>query len=138
MCGASPSMRVAWARLVVPVAGDWAAAAETPAQVSRASKPEAARIVSAPLGRFKGPNPHEKGRSCNGSSRNRPENIASAASDGGKDSRRDSNGHAGRRGRYRPGRNRTCNPRFWRPVLYQLSYGPISTERGTTKEEAIV
>src|SRR6266567_3550524 len=28
------------------------------------------------------------------------------------------------RGFYRPGRNRTCNPRFWRPVLYQLSYGP--------------
>ena len=27
----------------------------------------------------------------------------------------------------RPGRNRTCNPRFWRPVLYQLSYGPITT-----------
>ena len=26
----------------------------------------------------------------------------------------------------RPGRNRTCNPRFWRPVLYQLSYGPMS------------
>src|SRR6267142_1745729 len=26
--------------------------------------------------------------------------------------------------RNRPGRNRTCNPRFWRPVLYQLSYGP--------------
>ena len=25
---------------------------------------------------------------------------------------------------HRPGRNRTCNPRFWRPVLYQLSYGP--------------
>src|SRR6266568_1038993 len=24
----------------------------------------------------------------------------------------------------RPGGNRTCNPRFWRPVLYQLSYGP--------------
>src|SRR3989454_5299364 len=24
----------------------------------------------------------------------------------------------------RPGRTRTCNPRFWRPVLYQLSYGP--------------
>src|SRR5260370_27291804 len=23
----------------------------------------------------------------------------------------------------RPGRNRNCNPRFWRPVLYQLSYG---------------
>jgi hypothetical protein len=22
-----------------------------------------------------------------------------------------------------PGRTRTCNPRFWRPVLYQLSYG---------------
>ena len=29
-----------------------------------------------------------------------------------------------RRGQSRPGRNRTCNPRFWRPVLYQLSYGP--------------
>ena len=28
------------------------------------------------------------------------------------------------RRRNRPGRNRTCNPRFWRPVLYQLSYGP--------------
>jgi hypothetical protein len=26
----------------------------------------------------------------------------------------------------RPGRNRTCNPRFWRPVLYQLSYGPLN------------
>ena len=24
----------------------------------------------------------------------------------------------------RPGGNRTPNPRFWRPVLYQLSYGP--------------
>src|SRR5439155_142561 len=29
----------------------------------------------------------------------------------------------------RPGRNRTCNPRFWRPVLYQLSYGPLNTRR---------
>ncbi len=27
--------------------------------------------------------------------------------------------------RHRPGRNRTCNPRFWRPVLYHLSYGPL-------------
>ena len=26
--------------------------------------------------------------------------------------------------RHRPGRTRTCNPRFWRPVLYHLSYGP--------------
>jgi hypothetical protein len=26
--------------------------------------------------------------------------------------------------RYRAGRTRTCNPRFWRPVLCQLSYGP--------------
>ena len=25
---------------------------------------------------------------------------------------------------YRPGGNRTPNRRFWRPVLYQLSYGP--------------
>jgi hypothetical protein len=25
----------------------------------------------------------------------------------------------------RPGGNRTPNRRFWRPVLYQLSYGPI-------------
>jgi hypothetical protein len=24
----------------------------------------------------------------------------------------------------RSGRTRTCNPRFWRPVLYQLSYTP--------------
>src|SRR3989442_12285372 len=24
----------------------------------------------------------------------------------------------------RPGRTRTCNPRFWRPVLYQWSFGP--------------
>src|SRR2546425_2671001 len=30
----------------------------------------------------------------------------------------------------RPGRNRTCNPRFWRPVLYQLSYGPKLLRRG--------
>src|SRR6266571_4482213 len=29
----------------------------------------------------------------------------------------------------RPGRNRTCNPRFWRPVLYQLSYGPRNRRR---------
>jgi hypothetical protein len=26
--------------------------------------------------------------------------------------------------RNRPGRTRTCNPRFWRPVLCQLSYEP--------------
>ena len=26
--------------------------------------------------------------------------------------------------KHRPGGNRTPNPRFWRPVLYQLSYGP--------------
>ncbi len=25
---------------------------------------------------------------------------------------------------YRGDRTRTCNPRFWRPVLYQLSYAP--------------
>ena len=25
---------------------------------------------------------------------------------------------------YRAGRTRTYNPRFWRPVLCQLSYGP--------------
>jgi hypothetical protein len=30
-------------------------------------------------------------------------------------------GHAGR-----SGRARTCDPRFWRPVLYQLSYTPIA------------
>ncbi len=28
------------------------------------------------------------------------------------------------RGLSRPGRTRTCNPRFWRPVLCQLSYEP--------------
>ena len=27
---------------------------------------------------------------------------------------------------YRPGGTRTPNPRFWRPVLYQLSYGPLA------------
>src|SRR5882724_431359 len=31
-------------------------------------------------------------------------------------------GHAGR-----SGRARTCDPRFWRPVLYQLSYTPTGT-----------
>src|SRR6266478_4446486 len=35
--------------------------------------------------------------------------------------------------RNRPGRNRTCNPRFWRPVLYQLSYGPLFTRRTDTQ-----
>src|SRR3954464_8050493 len=29
---------------------------------------------------------------------------------------------------YRPGGNRTPNRRFWRPVLYQLSYGPIPVD----------
>ena len=29
---------------------------------------------------------------------------------------------------YRPGGNRTPNRRFWRPVLYQLSYGPRRSE----------
>ena len=28
----------------------------------------------------------------------------------------------------RPGGNRTPNRRFWRPVLYQLSYGPVASE----------
>src|SRR6476661_1867617 len=28
----------------------------------------------------------------------------------------------------RSGRARTCDPRFWRPVLYQLSYTPVGTE----------
>ncbi len=27
----------------------------------------------------------------------------------------------------RPGGTRTPNPRFWRPVLYQLSYGPLTS-----------
>src|SRR4030081_3870352 len=31
-------------------------------------------------------------------------------------------GHAGR-----SGRARTCDPRFWRPVLYQLSYTPVGS-----------
>src|ERR1700692_2853863 len=26
------------------------------------------------------------------------------------------------------GRARTCDPRFWRPVLYQLSYTPVRTQ----------
>src|SRR4030042_6828290 len=29
----------------------------------------------------------------------------------------------------RPGRNRTHNPRFWRAVLYQLSYWPVCAGR---------
>src|SRR4051812_37539205 len=29
----------------------------------------------------------------------------------------------------RGGRARTCDNRFWRPVLYQLSYTPIGTKR---------
>ena len=33
------------------------------------------------------------------------------------------------RGNGRPGRNRTRNPRFWRPVLYQLSYRPAVIAR---------
>ena len=31
--------------------------------------------------------------------------------------------------RDRAGRTRTCNPRFWRPVLCQLSYGPSAGEK---------
>src|ERR1700720_2092292 len=37
---------------------------------------------------------------------------------------------------HRPGGNRTPNRRFWRPVLYQLSYGPkpvATPTRGTVK-----
>src|SRR5215217_3158240 len=30
---------------------------------------------------------------------------------------------------YRGGRTRTCNPRFWRPVLCQLSYAPRVARR---------
>ena len=30
------------------------------------------------------------------------------------------------RSRHRPGGTRTPNRRFWRPVLYQLSYGPLN------------
>jgi hypothetical protein len=29
----------------------------------------------------------------------------------------------------RSGRARTCDPRFWRPVLYQLSYTPTGLKR---------
>src|SRR5881396_2418260 len=37
---------------------------------------------------------------------------------------------------HRPGRNRTCNPRFWRPVLYQLSYGPLTTSCAVAKKRS--
>src|SRR2546423_10043965 len=37
----------------------------------------------------------------------------------------------------RPGGNRTPNRRFWRPVLYQLSYGP-KPERATTEGCALL
>src|ERR1700722_17037344 len=29
----------------------------------------------------------------------------------------------------RSGRARTCDPRFWRPVLYQLSYTPVGRQQ---------
>ena len=42
----------------------------------------------------------------------------------------------------RPGRTRTCNPRFWRPVLYHLSYRPnlpgFLMSRVLTAESAIL
>src|SRR4051794_30425669 len=31
--------------------------------------------------------------------------------------------------RYRGDRTRTCDPRFWRPMLYQLSYAPVQVLR---------
>ena len=40
----------------------------------------------------------------------------------------------------RPGGTRTPNPRFWRPVLYQLSYGPLFSNgqgRNRTTDTAI-
>src|SRR5215469_1652933 len=37
----------------------------------------------------------------------------------------ENNGLAGRKSAGRSGRARTCDPRFWRPVLYQLSYTPV-------------
>src|SRR6476646_9241342 len=36
----------------------------------------------------------------------------------------------------RPGGNRTPNPRFWRPVLYQLSYGPLHQGHAATVRRA--
>src|SRR5665213_23800 len=33
----------------------------------------------------------------------------------------------------RSGRTRTCNPRFWRPVLYQLSYTPPEADAADHK-----
>src|SRR5882724_7854156 len=47
--------------------------------------------------------------------------------------RRQRSRHGGNRGHGlvdfsgRSGRARTCDPRFWRPVLYQLSYTPTGT-----------
>jgi hypothetical protein len=38
--------------------------------------------------------------------------------------RQQTKGSLVRRFRNRGGRTRTCNPRFWRPVLCQLSYAP--------------
>jgi hypothetical protein len=51
-------------------------------------------------------------------------NVASRWRATAERDRRACEGPADWRGRSRPGRTRTCNPRFWRPVLYQLSYGP--------------
>lgn len=33
----------------------------------------------------------------------------------------------------RRGRDRTCDPRFWRPVLYQLSYAPMNVAENERK-----
>ena len=44
---------------------------------------------------------------------------------------------------YRGDRTRTCNPRFWRPVLYRLSYSPglrlpsVATDRGGGSSERL-
>ena len=38
------------------------------------------------------------------------------------------------RSRHRPGGTRTPNRRFWRPVLYQLSYGPLNSLLGLSAE----
>ena len=34
---------------------------------------------------------------------------------------------------YRPGGSRTPSPRFWRPVLYQLSYWPMNNDRDSRR-----
>src|SRR5207249_6814436 len=81
---------------------------------------ERARVAS--------PYPSARGQRDNQSQKGaRQESLPSVRAGRGRDNRSGRAYEGPRRLPSRPKqarRNRTCNPRFWRPVLYQLSYGP--------------